>query len=274
MITRRPYTGVLKAVILDWAGTTVDYGCFAPVAVFVQVFKQQRVDITIAQARPPMGLEKRDHIRAITRQPEVAAQWESVHGRPCSEADIDRMYQDSVFIEKTTVTDYADLIPGTLDTIAECRTRGLKIGSSTGYSQPVMDALLPAAAARGYAPDAAICPSDVPSGRPAPYMIYENAIRLQAYPMAAVVKVGDTFPDVEEGLNAGVWTVAVTQTGNALGLSAAEVTALPEVKLAQRLSAIEKQMWQAGAHYVVNSIADLPPVLDDIETCLRAGEQP
>ncbi len=272
-MTRR-YTGWLQAVIFDWAGTTVDFGCFAPVAVFIEVFKRQGVDITIAQARAPMGLEKRDHIRAITQQPETAAVWETIHQRPVTDNDIDRMYQNSVGIQKEIVTEYADLIPGTLDTIKHCRERGLKIGSSTGYSQPIMDALVPAATAQGYKPDALVCPSDVSAGRPAPYMIYENALHLQVYPMAAVVKVGDTLPDIEEGLNAGTWVVAVTQSGNELGLSLAESKKLSESKLSNSLAPIEKRMRQTGAHYVIRTIADLPPVLDDIEKRLSSGEQP
>lgn len=271
---RKHYTGKLQAVVFDWAGTTVDYGCFAPIAVFIEVFQQQGVTITPAQARAPMGLEKRDHIRAISQQPEVFDQWMHIHQHAPTEPDIDTMYQASVGIQKTIVTDYATLIPGVLETIQHCRQRGLKIGSSTGYSQPIMDVLVPKAAEQGYQPDAILCPSHVPAGRPAPYMLYLNAIQLGVYPMTAIVKVGDTVPDIQEGLNAGAWTVAVAQTGNELGLSATEIAAFTEEELAQRLNPITARFEQAGAHYVIRSIADLPPVLDDIESRLQAGEMP
>lgn len=274
MSSHRPYSGSLKAVIFDWAGTTVDYGCFAPVAVFIEVFKRRGVTINIAQARAPMGLEKRDHIRAIVQQPEIAAEWQHIYGQPCTELDIDAMYADSVTVQVECVADFADLIPGTLDTMNECRARGLKIGTTTGYSRAVMDILMPTAAQRGYTPDAVICPTDVPTGRPAPWMIYQNAMQLGVYPMAAVVKVGDTLPDIEEGLNAGVWTVAVSLTGNELGLSAAEANTMSLSERKQRLGAIETRLWQAGAHFVIHSIADLPAVLDDIQQRLHLGENP
>ncbi|MBC8171565.1 MAG: phosphonoacetaldehyde hydrolase, partial [Anaerolineae bacterium] len=138
----------------------------------------------------------------------------------------------------------------------------------------IMDKLLPAAARQGYTPDAALCPSNVPAGRPAPWMIYQNMMQLGVYPTTAVVKVGDTLPDIEEGLNAGVWTIGVTQTGNELGLNAAEVGALSSQKLQPRLHAIEQRLLEAGAHYVVPSIADVPAVLIAIETRLQLGEQP
>lgn len=274
VIQRVSYRGPLKAVIFDWAGTMVDYGCFAPVAVFVEVFKRQGIEISTAQARAPMGLEKRDHIRAIAQQPEVTQRWQAVHHRQWNETDIDRMYQDSVTVQTACITDYADLIPGALETLRLCRERGLKIGSSTGYNREVMAALLPAAAERGYVPDSAVCPSDVPAGRPAPWMMYQNAMNLDVYPFAAMVKVGDTMPDIAEGLNAGAWTVAVSQTGNELGLNADDVAALDEAALAASLAPIEERLRQAGAHFVIRSVADLPLVLDEIERHLRAGEQP
>ena len=69
------YTGPLKAVILDWAGTVVDYGSCAPAGVFVEVFARHAVPITMQQARAPMGSEKRAHIAAVAAMPEVAEAW-------------------------------------------------------------------------------------------------------------------------------------------------------------------------------------------------------
>jgi phosphonoacetaldehyde hydrolase len=271
---RRAYAGPLRAVIFDWAGTTVDYGSYAPVAVFIAVFERHGVALTAQQARALMGLDKRDHIRALAAQPAIAEQWHAVHDRPVTEGDIDAMFHDSIALQAACVADYADLIPGTLETVAECRRRGLKIGSSTGYSRSIMDALLPAAARRGYRPDVAICPSDVPAGRPAPWMAFQNAMRLEVYPMAALVKVGDTIPDIEEGLNAGMWTIGVSKSGNELGLTEAEIAALEPQTLHTQLMLIEQRLRQTGAHYVVETIANVPDVLDTIEVRLRQGERP
>ncbi|HJZ49206.1 MAG TPA: phosphonoacetaldehyde hydrolase [Roseiflexaceae bacterium] len=270
----RRYTGPLQAAIFDWAGTTVDYGSRAPVAVFVEVFRRRGVIITAQQARAPMGLEKKDHIRAIAQQPLVAEQWQAVHARAWAEDDVEAMYRDSLPLQAQCVADYAELIPGTLETLAACRARGIQIGSSTGYSRQIVDALLPAAARHGYVPDSVVCPSDVPAGRPAPWMAFQNASNLRVYPMAALVKIGDTIPDIEEGLNAGMWTIGLTKSGNELGLSEAEIVELAPAELAARLAPIERRMRQAGAHYVVETIADIPPLLDAIAARLRLGEQP
>jgi phosphonoacetaldehyde hydrolase len=271
---RRTYIGPLKAAILDWAGTVVDFGCFAPVVAFCQVFAQHGVTVTTRQARAPMGLEKKDHIRAIARMEPIAQQWEAIHGRPCAEADIDALYAAFIPLQLARLGDYADLIPGTLETVAACRRRGMLIGSTTGYSGAMMEVLLPEARQRGYVPDTCVCPDSVPAGRPHPWMCLQNAIDLQVYPLAAIVKVGDTLPDIEEGLNAGMWTIGVVLSGNEIGLTAAELAALEPSVRAERFTQVADRMRRTGAHYVAATIADVPPILDEIERRLRRGEQP
>lgn len=270
----RPYRGPLRAVIFDWAGTTVDYGSRAPAGVFIEVFKRRGVPITIEQARGPMGMHKRDHIAALLELPAVSAMWRELHGRPASDADVQSMYQELVPLQLACLADYADVIPGTLETVEHCRKRGLKIGSTTGYNRPMMDLLLEEARRRGYAPDCAISGDEVPAGRPHPYMALLAAVQLQAYPMEAIVKVGDTVPDIHEGLNAGMWTVAIAKTGNEIGLSEDDVAALPKEELDVRLAAAYERLRAAGAHYVIDGVGDLPPVLDQIEARLARGERP
>lgn len=271
---RPAYTGPLKAVVLDWAGTTVDYGSCAPAGVFVEVFRRRGVDVTIEEARAPMGAGKRDHIAAMAAMEPVAARWQAKHGRAVTDDDIDSMYQEFARLQLACIADYADLIPGTLDAVADFRRRGLKIGTTTGYTREMMDVLVPEAEARGFHPDSIVCVSDVPAGRPAPWMCYLNAINLQVYPLEACVKVGDTIADIDEGLNAGTWTVGVAKTGNEIGLPEDEVAALQPDDLASRLKAAYDRMHAAGAHYVVDGIGDVPALLDEIGERLARGERP
>ena len=268
------YRGPLKAVILDWAGTTVDYGSFAPTAVFLRLFESRGVPISIAQARLPMGLPKLDHLRAICALPDVQQRWQVQHGHPPQEAEIQSMYQDFVPRQMACLAEHAALVPGMLDALAEFRRRGLKIGSTTGYTRQMMEALLPLAAAQGYTPDAWVCPGDVPAGRPYPWMCYQNAIQLQVYPLPALVKIGDTLVDIEEGLNAGMWTVGLALSGNLLGLPLEEVQNMSAAALQARRAEIQARLYAAGAHYVADSIAETPPILDAIQQRLENGERP
>lgn len=270
----KPYTGPLKAVVLDWAGTAVDYGCVGPVAVFLEVFHRQGVEVSAAQARRPMGLAKRDHIAAMCRDQEVLALWRAAKGREPLEADIDDMYAETVELMVATVLEHSQLIPGLVEAIAACRSMGLAIGSCSGYTAPIMETLVPMARKAGYAPDAVVNSSQVPRGRPSPFMCFKNAMLLDVWPMEAMLKAGDTVADIEEGLNAGMWTVAFSQTSNELGLNQAEAEALPPAELQARLAPIEAKFREAGAHFVVRGVWELPAVVEETKRRLAAGERP
>ena len=271
---RGRYTGPLKAIILDWAGTIVDYGSCAPAGVFVEVFARHGVPITMPQARAPMGSEKRAHIAAIAAMPEVAEAWQRANSRTCTDKDIDAMYREFVPLQIESLPRFADLIPGIMEAVAEFRERGLMIGTTTGYNAEMMRVLAAEAARRGFEPDSIVSSDMVPEGRPAPWMALKAAALMGIYPMSAIVKIGDTIPDIHEGLNAGMWTIAVAATGNELGLSQPEAEALPADEREQRIARAHERLHSAGAHYVVDSIADVPPVLDQIVARLSEGDRP
>jgi phosphonoacetaldehyde hydrolase len=273
-VFHRSYRGPLKAVILDWAGTTMDYGCFAPAVVFLEVYKRKGVPITMEQAREPMGAHKKVHIRTISQMGSVQKTWEQVHGRRPTEEDVEAMFEDFVPLQLECLADYADLVPGTLEAVSDFRRRGLKIGSTTGYTTEMMQILLAEAKRRGYEPDSSVCAAQVPAGRPHPWMCLQNAMNLQIYPMEAFVKVGDTLPDISEGLNAGMWTIGLAKTGNEMGLKEQEVNALSPDAREAKLARAYQRMQQMGAHYVVDTIADVPPLVDEINARLVRGDRP
>ncbi|WP_371346411.1 phosphonoacetaldehyde hydrolase [Ancylobacter sp. IITR112] len=264
----------LKAVVFDWAGTMVDHGSKAPMGVFQRAFAHFGVNITIDEARGPMGMAKRDHIATLIHLPRIAGQWEKVHGRAPGEADIDAVYDVFVPLNVEVVTAFADLIPGAAETAAHLRAAGLKIGSTTGYTREIMAPLLPLAAEQGYAPDNLVCAGDLSAGRPTPLMMYKTFLDLGVWPAAAIVKVDDTEVGVAEGLNAGCWAVGVALTGNVFGLDAAETDALSHDELEARRATAYGKLTRAGAHFVIDSVADLPEVLDEIEGAMARGERP
>jgi phosphonoacetaldehyde hydrolase len=271
---RRTYRGPIEAVLLDWAGTTMDFGCIAPAVVFVEVFKRQGVPIEMAEARAPMGAHKRVHIQRITALDSVRERWQKAHGRFPDDSDVERMFTEFVPLQLKCLSDYSELIPGTLEAIAQLRRRGIKIGSTTGYTTEMMAINLRDAAKQGYQPDQTICASDVPQGRPYPYMCLSNVIRLGVTTVEACVKVDDTVPGIEEGLNAGMWTVGFSVSGNEVGLSLAQWNLLPVAEQQTRRARAYQRMAQCGAHYVVDSIAELMPCIDDIQARISRGERP
>jgi phosphonoacetaldehyde hydrolase len=271
---QRSYRGKLQAVLLDWAGTTMDFGCVAPAVVFVEVFKRRGVPITIDEARAPMGAHKRVHIQRITQLDSVRQRWIEKHGKAPSEADVDGMFEEFVPLQLKCLSDYSTLIPGTLEAISGLRKRGYKIGSTTGYTTEMMKINLKDAARQGYTPDSTVCASEVPAGRPYPYMCLQNVINLGVSPLESCVKIDDTRPGIEEGLNGGMWTIGLAISGNEIGLPLKEWRRLPKAEQERLRQGAYTRMHQSGAHYVVDTIADILPCLDDIEARLARGEKP
>jgi phosphonoacetaldehyde hydrolase len=264
----------VRAVVLDWAGTMVDHGSLAPMGVFVEAFGKFGVEITIDEARAPMGMAKRPHIAALMAQPRIAAAWRVRFGRAPTEADIDAVYEIFVPMNIKVAAQYADVIPGAAAAVGELRRLGLKIGSSTGYTREIMAEVLPVAAAQGYAPDCIVCAGDTPDGRPTPFMLYKAFLELAVWPAWACVKVDDTEVGIAEGCNGGCWTVGVAVTGNLFGLSLADTRALAPAEFATRRNAAIARLEQAGAHYVIDGVADILPTIQAIEDRLADGDRP
>lgn len=264
----------LQAIVFDWAGTIVDFGSCAPMGAFVKLFAQFGIEITIRDARGPMGMAKWDHIKAVGSLPVVAAQWLQRHGRPFTDADVDHLYEVFTPMNAASVREHMDFIPGALDTVNAARARGLRIGSTTGYNRPIMEVVTPIAAAAGYAPDNLVCAGDLAAGRPSPLMMYRSFADLGVWPPYTVVKVDDTGVGLGEGRNAGTWTVGVAISGNALGFTLAEWQSLDAVEQAQRRAEACALLGESKPDYVIDSVADLLPVLDRIDARLARGERP
>ncbi|MDD9265889.1 phosphonoacetaldehyde hydrolase [Paenibacillus sp. GCM10023248] len=265
---------MIRAVVLDWAGTMVDYGCFAPLHVFMEVFRKQGIEITLEEAREPMGLLKRDHIAAILNMPRVAGLWEERYGRLPQTSDIDELYADFEPKMLAVVHQYAEPVPGAVELVGRLRQSGIRIGSTTGYTAEMMAIVSAEANKRGYAPDHLVTPSEVPAGRPYPWMIYRNAEALNVYPMHSLMKVGDTVSDMREGVHAGVWTVGVILGSSELGMSEAEVEACAPDVLKARMEAVAAKFREEGAHYVIASIGELDQLIPAIKQRLLGGERP
>ncbi|NWG47414.1 MAG: phosphonoacetaldehyde hydrolase [Alphaproteobacteria bacterium] len=269
-----PYRGPLKAVVFDWAGTLVDFGSLAPMGVFVDVFARFGLEITISEARAFMGLPKRDHIKGLLELPRIAEAFRARYGRPPAEDDIDEIY--SVFLPANVAAIPANsgIVPGAADIITRLRERGMKIGSTTGYTREIMDVMLPLAARQGVHVESLVCAGDLAWGRPTPMMMYRTFLELGVWPAAAVVKVDDTPVGIEEGCAAGAWSIGVAVSGNGFGLSKADADALAPDAFAERRAAAAEALTAAGAHLVIDTVADLMPVLAAIEARLDTGRGP
>jgi len=264
----------LKLVACDLAGTTVDFGSRAPAGVFVNLFARHGVEVSDAEARGPMGTAKRDHIAALAALPRVAAAWRDRHGRAFTERDLDALYAEFIPLQLTTLRAMAQPIRGAFAALNALRPLGIRVAATTGYNREMLDICLAVARDHGFVPDVAQCSDDVRQARPAPWQIHHCLEALEVFPVHAAINCGDTLVDIEAGLNAGTWTVGLAATGNMLGLSEEECDALPFNELAARLAKARGELAKAGAHFVIDSMADIRGVVDEVNARLARGERP
>ncbi|GAB4348323.1 MAG: phosphonoacetaldehyde hydrolase [Oricola sp.] len=265
----------VKAVIFDWAGTLVDFGSLAPVLSLQRVFAEAGVTVSAEDVRADMGLGKLDHIRHLAMRANVARNWAASHGGAAfGDSDAAALFEAYRSVNRRVASERGKLIGGVLKTAAALRERGLLIGTTTGYPRDIMEHVTAVARAQGFEADAVVCADDVPESRPSPLAIYHVLVTLGVYPASSVVKVDDTIPGLMEGKAAGCWTVGVSETGNELGLGEEAFRALPARERMDLVTAAAKRLTDAGADYVVGSVAEIPAIVDDINERLADGERP
>lgn len=256
---------MVEAVIFDWAGTTVDFGCFAPVQAFIETFKAAGVEPTMEETRKPMGMLKIDHIRTMLKMDRIAAEWERVHGAAPTEDDVQALYVPYEERLLSILHNFAGPKPCVLDAVAALRAVGVKIGSTTGYNDKMMAIVAPAAAAAGYAPDYMITPDSVGGhGRPYPYMMFANMQALGVTDVRRVAKVGDTVSDIKEGKQAGTISIGVVEGSSEMGLTQAEYEALPVGERDAACARVAATFRAAGADAVIRNLSELPTLLSQI----------
>lgn len=259
----------LRAVMLDWAGTTVDHGSMAPVLALRTLFEKHGITLSNEDARRSMGLLKRDHIAAILALPNIRSEWSAITGRNPGEAEVSALFAEFGPLQMKIITQHSQLIDGVAEVVKSWQEHGLRIGTTTGYTRAMLTPVLIQASEGGFQPDASVCPDEVGSGRPAPWMLLKNAQLLDAYPPTACVKIGDTISDIEEGRNAGMWTIALTRTGNLIGLDQEQWAQLPTAAKQAQLKNAENTLLDAGADFVAEDLASCNQILLQIEDRLR-----
>ena len=248
-------------VILDWAGTVVDFGCQAPVIALRAAFALRGIPISETLARRDMGKAKEDHVRSLLSEPAVADAWTKARGGAAEDGDVRDLMRDLSPLMRDQATRAAQLIEGARAVVEGLHAEGVKVASSTGYTREMMLPVLQEAAAQGYVPDHLVCSGETPQGRPTPLMIYKACAELGVWPLSRVVKVDDTPAGVKEGRAAGCFTVGISASGNEVGLTREALLALPATERSARIAVAETSLRNAGADVVIETIAQLIEVL-------------
>lgn len=251
-----------EGVIFDWAGTTVDYGCFAPVKAFIEAFREFGIEPTAEEVRKPMGMLKIDHVRTMLSMERISRLWEERHQRAWTEEDVRSVYERSEQKIFEVLNEHTDVKPYVTETVHTLREMGVKIGSTTGYTDEMMNIVVPAAKEGGYEPDCWFSPDAAgKKGRPYPYMIFKNVEALGLGDMRKVIKVGDTISDIKEGLHAGITSIGILEGSSMIGLTNEEYETLPADEQDRLCAEAEKKYMEAGADGVIRDIRGILEII-------------
>jgi len=228
------------------------------------------------ESRGPMGLRKDLHMKALTEVPEIRERWREGKGAHPDQSDVDAMFADFVPLQLEGLPQYSTLLPGVATTTAKLQADGIKIGITTGFTRAMVDILEEAAAKQGFVPDASVAGDEVVHGaRPRPFMLYRNLDLMDVSPIQSVVKVDDTVSGVGEALEAGCWGVGIASYSNYMDIDSMEHAAsLSEAEMDRRLKITRGILRKAGAHSVIDTCAQLPEVIADVNARLARGERP
>lgn len=188
----------------------------------------------------------------------ISRLWEEIHGTVPGEEEAQKLF--SIFEDKlmSILHLYADPKPGVTEAVELLREKGIKIGSTTGYTDKMMEIVVPAAASKGYAPDVWFSPDSTgQKGRPYPYMIFRNMEALGLMDVRRVIKVGDTVSDIREGKNAGVLSAGIVTGSSEMGLSLEEFEVLSPEEREEQCRRTEEKFLAAGADRVYRTLNEL-----------------
>ncbi|MDO7906714.1 HAD hydrolase-like protein [Paenibacillus sp. JX-17] len=263
---------MIQAVIFNWDSMIADCRGQKLLQGIMDIFRWKGIEITARQAETGRGLPIREHIAVILRLADVRARWHEAFGHEPGRPDIEQMYVELLPVLVSLLPSSGEPFPGMDRALAELQERSIQCGSTTAFPSDMLRRLRgPAESRHRLVLDSLVSPCEVQNnGRPYPWMMYENARRLHVYPLTDILKIGDTAADMQEGRNAGVWTVGLVNRQAEAGLSA-ESDSIPHEESRHHSAQLLRK---AGAHMVIDTLSELPWVLREIEMLQHTGGFP
>ena len=255
----------VEAIVFDLAGTLIDFGSLAPSQVLIELFDRFGIKITRKQAIGPMGIEKRAHIKALLTTRKINSQWRKKFKSKPTDKDIDKLFKLFNPELKKIIKKHSKFISGSKKTLDFIKNKKIKIGINTGYSEEILKMILPELKKQKFIPDVSYSSSNTKIGRPSAEIIYKIFSDLNITKGSNCIKIDDTIPGLQEGLNAGMWVVGVIFSGNEFGKNEYEFNKLTYKEKLKFKKKISHKFKKIGVHYVIDTIKDLPKIIERVE---------
>jgi len=255
---------MIRCCIFDLGGTIVDRYSLTPFISLMNAFGKRSITIPDHILSKDMGKKKLDHIKLLCNEPVVQKQ--------CPTIDPLDVYEDFNRLQMNNMNEYLDIIPETKRCIQYLDDKSIRTGITTGFNKEQMDIAIEKLRLDGIVLESAVSSSCIYNGsRPYPHMINKNMENLNISHPKEVIKIDDTEVGIQEGINAGCYTVGVAGWSiNMNVFTFAEKTFLDkhdtdiEGILYYKLKESRKKLSDAGADVVIDTLDELPEVIDSI----------
>lgn len=195
-------------VVFDMAGTTVqDGGDVVARALAGALSDIAGLSVELSNVREVMGMAKPDALRQLAHD----------GGRELSHAEVARAHDRFVacMVRHYETGSQVASIPGARRTFEALRAAGIRVALDTGFSRPIVNAILWRLGwLEGSVIDAVVTADEVSAGRPDPASILRAMERCQVRDASRVAKVGDTPSDLRAGAAAGCGAVIGVGSGS------------------------------------------------------------
>jgi len=277
------YHGSPTAVFIELEGCLLDHGCMVTVNAIRSLFQERGIEITDFEAASNMGDKlvgtdvtcKKTHLRHVLMNV-CADKWKATKGSAPTEWDLESLFKD---FSRIIVDEVKTVKPvsGAQDAIKSIKDLGLKVAVAANFTGDACDAWLRHTNFHGFEIDGCMSCADVPNPNregtfscvlPDPWRCMALAANLGIFPMSTIIRVSTTKNGIEEGLNAGMWTVALSTTG------LVEPFIHSGEKEPARTRRVQEGFYRLGCHYVIDGIWELPRTIDQISARMSQGESP
>lgn len=253
-------------VIFDWLGTLSNECSIWAAKNFQDAFKHLGLNVTMEEARGPMGLKKQEHAEILLfKTPRILEQFRKVYNRNPNGQDIARLLK---LYEGGDVSGYDQLLPGLVSTQHFIKyVLGFKMGMTTGFDRVVANKFIHPALQQGLLLDSSATSDEVKRGRPFPDGIVKNLRELGLatgieHAAKTLIKVDDTCVGIEEGRQAGAWTVGVYGTGSYMNVNSLEqIKEMDQDEWILRALNSMSKLSNAHPNFLVPSVNYLPGVI-------------
>jgi len=260
---------MIKSCIFGLGGTIVDKYALTTFLSLRKVFETVEIHISQNLLSKNIELSANSRIISIISEKDILDRWLEKYDNYPDEYDIRSLISLYHSIHTGYCKNLITILPETKKCIEYLREQDILIGCTTNYSRTNMNLIKQRLDNNNIIIDNYVSANI--NQKPYPYMIHKNMKDFMIYNPRNIIKISNSVSGIQEGNKAGCWNVGVARWSihmNIYGIS--EAYSLPSQELQSNLDNSRNTLEKAGADFVINTLDELPTIIEHLNTEFRA----